>query len=66
MNAFPPRRSRQECRTDAERKIIEAMAAVEDMPANELLTEAVILLERAFNNVADYVDDSGSVAKRVD
>jgi len=40
----------------AEIAIRDAMLAVEALPANEQLTEAVVLLDRARELVADYVD----------
>jgi len=42
--------------TPAEQKIREAMIAVEAIGAHPLLTQAVILLDRAKSLVADYVD----------
>ena len=43
--------------TPAELKIYEAMQAVEALPPDERLTEAVVLLGKARDRVADYVDD---------
>lgn len=40
----------------AELAIREAMLAVEDMPPDVRLTEAGVLLEKARNKVADFVD----------
>ena len=51
-----PRRCITEQRTPAELAIHEAMARVEEVGADVLLTEAVMLLDKAFNKVADYVD----------
>lgn len=42
----------------AELAITEAMQKVEAMPADTRLTEAVVLLEKARDKVADYVDDN--------
>jgi hypothetical protein len=40
----------------AETAILDAMRAVEAMPPDERLTDAVVLLSRAKDCVADYVD----------
>lgn len=40
----------------AETAILDATAAVEAMPPDERLTDAVVLLSRAKDCVADYVD----------
>lgn len=42
--------------TPAEQAIYDAMAAVERLPPDERLTNAVILLQKARSHVADYVD----------
>lgn len=42
--------------TPAERAIYDAMRAVEEMPAHPVLTEAVVMLGRARDRVADFVD----------
>jgi hypothetical protein len=42
--------------TVAERAIRHAMAEVEAMGADELLTDAVILLDQAFDKCAEYTD----------
>lgn len=55
-NGFP-RRNRVDLWTPAERAIYDAMQAVEQMPAHPLLTDAVILLGKARDRVADFVDD---------
>ena len=52
-----PRRIRYECFTPAEIAIYDAVQAVEAMPADTRLTEAVVLLQQARDKVADYVDD---------
>jgi hypothetical protein len=56
-----PRRTNISLYVPAERAISDAMLAVEDMPPHPFLTEAVILLAKAKDCVADYVDsrDSG-------
>jgi hypothetical protein len=54
-----PRRARLDQMVGAERAITGAMGAVELMPPDERLTEAVTLLGRARDAVADYVDDTG-------
>jgi hypothetical protein len=51
-----PRRIDIERLTPAETAIRNAMIAVEEMPADSLLTEAVNLLQHARDKVADYVD----------
>lgn len=51
-----PRRAQLEKMVPAERAIYDAMGAVEEMPADERLTRAVILLGEARSSVADYVD----------
>lgn len=51
-----PRRHRLDRLTEAELSIFEATQRVEELPADERLTEAVILLGRARELVADYVD----------
>jgi hypothetical protein len=57
MNEYEvPRRCRLELLSAAELAIHDATQAVEDMPADVWLTEAVILLQQARNKVADFVD----------
>jgi len=51
-----PRRARLDLNTPAEKAIYDAMQEVEKMPADEKLTEAVILLGKARDLVADFVD----------
>lgn len=51
-----PRRNRIELFTPAEKVIYEAMQEVEKLSADVRLTEAVVLLEKAQNKVADFVD----------
>ena len=52
----PPRRIRMDRWTPAERAIYDAIQVVEAAGADERLTDAVILLGRAKDRVADYVD----------
>lgn len=52
----PHRRIRLDLMTPAELAIVEAMRAVEALPAHTSLTKAVICLSEAKNHVADYVD----------
>lgn len=51
-----PRRCYVEKLTPAEKTIREAMLAVEDLPADEKLTEAATLLGQALELVGDWVD----------
>lgn len=51
-----PRRNRLDKMVPAELKIRDAICGVEDMPADVRLTNAQILLGRAQDLVADYVD----------
>lgn len=55
VNGFP-RRGRLECLDGSETAIREAVRAVERMGADPLLTEAVTLLGRAQEKLADYID----------
>ena len=55
-----PRRAFIDKLTPAELAIVAAVEAVESVGAHILLTEAVILLERARGKVADYVDGVGA------
>jgi hypothetical protein len=52
-----PRRARLDLSTPAELAIRAAVDAVENLPADPRLTQAVILLQQAREKVADYVDD---------
>lgn len=54
-NTFP-RRNQLDQMTEAEKAIYEATQKVEAMGAHEKLTEAVILLGKAREAVADFVD----------
>lgn len=61
-NAYPfpfPRRGRIELNTPAELAIRAAVRAVEEVGADPLLTEAVVLLDRAREHLADYIDKAG-------
>lgn len=51
-----PRRCRLDLMVAAERAIYDAAQAVEAMPADVRLTDAVILLGQARDKVADFVD----------
>ncbi len=51
-----PRRARIDLYSDAEKAIHDAVQAVEEAGANVLLTEAVVLLHRAQEKVADFVE----------
>lgn len=51
-----PRRFYLAQMTPAETAIREAIKAVEALPADTRLTDAMLLLEQAWNTVADYVD----------
>lgn len=56
-----PRRRRVDLYTSAEKAIAGAMAAVEEAGCHPLLTEAVNLLTKAKEKVADYVELPGQV-----
>lgn len=51
-----PRRARLDLNTPAEKAIYEAMQEVEKLPADVRLTDAVNLLAKAKDLVADFVD----------
>jgi hypothetical protein len=51
-----PRRARRDLCEPAEIAIYDAMQAVEKMPADLLLTEAIIKLGQAKDLVSDFVD----------
>lgn len=59
--APPMRRIQLALLVPAERSIFDAQQAVEELPADERLTNAVILLGRARGLVADYVDGVESI-----
>ena len=52
-----PRRIQLEKLTPAELAIRNAVLAVEEMPADVRLTDAVVLLQKAKEKVADFVDE---------
>lgn len=52
-----PRRSCLDLFCPAEKAIFDAVQAVEQTPAHPRLTEAVILLQKAKDQVSDFVDD---------
>ena len=56
MTWEPPRRCRLDLITPAELAIVEAVKAVEKAGADVRLTEAVVLLQKARDRVADFVD----------
>lgn len=58
-----PRSANLERFSPAERAIYDATAAVERMPADPRLTEAVVLLGQARAKVAAFVDDAEAVAR---
>ena len=51
-----PRRARIDLQTPAEKAIRDAVIAVEAVGAHPLLTDAVVLLSRAQERVADYLE----------
>lgn len=57
-----PRRANLQQFTPAERAIYDAVQAVEALPADVRLTDAVVLLQAARDSVADYVD--GTMRRR--
>jgi hypothetical protein len=52
-----PRRNRLDLNTPAELAIVNAMYEVEKLGADVKLTEAIILLQKAKDLIADYVDE---------
>lgn len=60
MSQFP-RRNCHESLTPAELAICEAMQAVETLPPDTRLTDAIVLLQRARERTADYVDGVAGV-----
>ena len=52
-----PRRNQLDLLTPAELAIFEAMQAVEKIGADEKLTEAVIILQKARDLVADFIEE---------
>ena len=53
-----PRRNKLWLNTPAELAIRNAIAEIENLPANEKLTDAVVKLDEVRNIVADYVDEN--------
>jgi len=51
-----PRRNRIDLLTPAEKAIYDAMQAVENLPPDVRLTDAVCLLQAARDKVADFVE----------
>jgi len=58
-----PRRARTDLLTPAEDAIREAAMKIELMEADERLTDALELLDKAQNKVADYVDEQLNLKK---
>lgn len=52
-----PRRNDFTRLTKSEKAILKAMYAVDELPADEKLTEAIVLLQQAKYIVADYIDN---------
>jgi hypothetical protein len=62
----PLRRCRIESMTPAETAISAAIQAVESLPADTRLTDAVVLLMDAQRKVADWVDGIGATSPKED
>jgi hypothetical protein len=60
-----PRRNRLDLNTPVELAIRNAMNEVEKAGAHVLLTDAIVLLDQAFNKVADFVEKE-KIVKSVD
>jgi hypothetical protein len=60
-----PRRSDMTKWSRAERMIFEAVEAVEALPADRRLTDAVVLLQAARESVADYIDKGPRIPRVV-
>ncbi|SEG56485.1 hypothetical protein SAMN05421819_3574 [Bryocella elongata] len=60
VNGFP-RRNRIDLQTRGEKVIREAILAIEMLGADQLLTEAVILLGEAQTKVADWAEATGNL-----
>jgi len=58
-----PRRARNDMLTPAEMAIMKAVLKVELMEADERLTDAIELLDKALNKVGDYVDEQLNIKK---
>ena len=56
-----PRRNDMSQWVEAEGLIFDALVGVESMGADPLLTDAVVLLEKARSKVADYVDKMNEI-----
>lgn len=56
MEGLTPRRNYLELNTPAELAIRNAIAEVENLGCHVDLTEAVTLLQNAFDTVADFID----------
>jgi hypothetical protein len=70
-SSMGPRRCDIERNTITERAIRSAMALVEQLPADPLHTDAVVLLQQALDRIADYVDgvprvDTATLPARVE
>lgn len=64
MTTEIPRRARIDLMTPAELAIREAIIAVESLPADPRLTNAVTLLDKAQRHVADFVDGAPTALER--
>lgn len=62
MGTETPRRNRMDLWTPAEKAIYDASHEVEKVGADTKLTEAVILLGKARDLVADYIDEQEAKA----
>ena len=56
IQEFIPRRIRRDLYVPAEEAIHKAMEEIEKMPADELLTKAIVSLQEAKEFVADFID----------
>jgi hypothetical protein len=56
-----PRRNQLHSNAPAELAIYNAIQAVENLPADTRLTEAVILLGQAKDKVGDYMDEQAKI-----
>lgn len=61
MSNVVPRRNRIDLNTPAEMAIRAAVDAVEILRADSRLTEIVLMLDRAREKLADFVDDEAAV-----
>ena len=62
MSSHVPRRNRIDLNTPAELAIRAAVEAVEILRADPRLTEVVLMLDRAREKLADFVDDETETA----